>query len=88
VTNLEDIPNVGRATAEDFIAIGIESPEQLAGQDPFELYQQLNRVTGTRQDPCVLDVFMAAVAFMEGGPAQPWWAFTEKRKKLLRERKD
>jgi hypothetical protein len=28
----------------------------------------------------VLDTFMAAVAFAEGGPPLPWWAFTEARK--------
>ena len=38
---------------------------------------------GRLHDPCVLDTFMAAHDFMNGGFAQPWWHFTEQRKKLL-----
>jgi hypothetical protein len=31
----------------------------------------------------VLDVFIAAVRFMDGEPAQPWWAYTAERKAAL-----
>jgi hypothetical protein len=37
-----------------------------------------------RQDPCVLDVFMSIVHFMDGGEALPWWSFTEERKRSYR----
>ena len=50
------------------------------------LYDELCRVTGTRHDPCVLDVFLAAVRFMEGKPAKPWWAYTAERKRELAKR--
>lgn len=86
VRKLEDIPNVGKATAEDLRLIGIDVPAQLVGRAPFDLYLTLNRVSGRRQDPCVLDVFMAAVHYMEGGPVLPWWAFTDERKVLLKEK--
>jgi hypothetical protein len=43
------------------------------------LYQKLNAATGTRNDPCVLDTFMAAVDFMNGAAAAPWWAYTAQR---------
>jgi hypothetical protein len=46
------------------------------------LYQKLNAATGTRHDPCVLDTFMAAVDFMNGAAAAPWWNYTAQRKAL------
>ena len=82
---LEQIPNVGRAVAEDLRLLGITAPEQLAGQDGQELYHRLNQVTGARHDPCMADTFLAAVDFMNGGPPRPWWHFTGKRKKLLKD---
>lgn len=80
---LEQIPNIGKAIAEDLRGIGIQMPEQLRGKDGLKLYHQLNRKTGVRHDPCVADTFMAAVDFMNGGKAKPWWSFTKKRKELL-----
>jgi hypothetical protein len=41
------------------------------------------RITGKRQDPCVLDVFIATVRFIEGAPARPWWHYTAERKATL-----
>ncbi len=37
----------------------------------------------TRHDPCVIDVFIAAVRFMGGEPAKPWWKYTPERKQTL-----
>ena len=80
VVKLTDLPNIGKAMERDFRLLGVERPDQLVGRDPFALYEELCRVTGVRHDPCVLDVFMAAVHFMESGEALPWWAFTKERK--------
>ncbi len=77
---LEQIPNIGPAAAEDLRRLGIEKPHDLCDRDPFEMYQQLCNVTETRHDPCVLDTFMAAVDFMGGAPAAPWWRYTAERK--------
>jgi len=85
--NLEDLPNVGKSIAADLRAVGIRQPSQLKRKDPYALYDRLNRVTGVRHDPCVLDTFIAAVRFVEGGPQQPWWAFTAERKRTLAKRK-
>ncbi|GAB3343145.1 helix-hairpin-helix domain-containing protein [Marilutibacter aestuarii] len=78
---LVDIPNIGPAMAGDLRALGIDAPSELRGKDPTGLYLQLCRLTGLRQDPCVLDTFMAAVAFAENDDARPWWAFTDARKR-------
>jgi hypothetical protein len=80
---LEDLPNIGPSIAADLRLIGVTTPRQLKGRDAFVLYQQLNAATGTRQDPCVLDTFMAAVDFMNGAAAAPWWAYTAQRKALF-----
>jgi hypothetical protein len=86
VSRLEELPNIGKASAADLRLLGIESPQQLTRQDPLKLYQKLCEITQSRHDPCVIDVFMAAIDFMQGGEARPWWAFTERRKLLSRQK--
>jgi len=82
-TKLEQLPNIGRSLADDLRLIGVSLPAELIGRDPYSLYDELCRVTKQRHDPCVLDTFIAAVRFMEGGEAKPWWAFTAERKQRL-----
>jgi hypothetical protein len=78
---LEQLPNIGPSIAADLRRIGVLLPQDLAGRDAFELYQALCRHSGKRQDPCVLDTFLAAVDFMRGAPPRPWWAYTADRKR-------
>ncbi|MCE3002417.1 MAG: helix-hairpin-helix domain-containing protein [Xanthomonadaceae bacterium] len=80
---LEEIPNIGPAMAGDLRLLGIHAPRELAGRDPLALYRALCAATGVRQDPCVLDTFIAAVRFAEGGPALRWWRFTAERKERV-----
>ena len=80
---LEQLPNIGPSLAADLRLIGIHEPRELRGKDAFVLYQKLCAATGQRQDPCVLDTFMAVVDFMRGAPAAPWWAYTAQRKALF-----
>jgi nucleotidyltransferase/DNA polymerase involved in DNA repair len=82
-TSLEDLPNVGKSVAADFRRLGVRTPRDLRGRDPYALYAALNRATGTRHDPCVLDTFIAAVRYVEGAPARPWWKYTQERKRTL-----
>ncbi len=77
---LEQLPNIGPSIAADLRLIGVQHPQALAEADALALYRALEQATGKRQDPCVLDTFMAACDFMRGGPARPWWAFTAERK--------
>ena len=83
VSRLDALPNIGKAMASDLQLIGINHPQELIGMDPFKMYEELCIKTGKRHDPCVIDVFMSVVHFMEGGKPLPWWAFTEKRKKHM-----
>lgn len=77
---LEQLPNIGPSIASDLRSLGVSHPRELAAKDAFVLYQQLCAKTGRRQDPCVLDTFMAATDFMRGADAKPWWTYTAQRK--------
>ena len=83
IVRLEDIPNVGVSIAGDLRQLGIRSPDDLSGRDPYVMYEDLCRITGKRHDPCLLDTFIAAIRFMEGETARPWWKFTPERKRTL-----
>ncbi|HKW63687.1 MAG TPA: helix-hairpin-helix domain-containing protein [Candidatus Acidoferrum sp.] len=81
---LGELISIGPAMLRDFEMLGIRSVGQLARQEPRKMYERLNRKIGRRQDPCVLDVFSAAVAQARNPrlPAEQcqWWYWSKKRK--------
>jgi hypothetical protein len=77
---LQGIPNVGPAMATDLLRLGVADVQDLATREPDALYAALGALDGRRPDPCVWDVFAAAVAYARGEPARPWWYFTAVRK--------
>jgi hypothetical protein len=79
---LEQLPNIGPALASELRRLGIHHPAELRARDPFQLYQALCQATGKRQDPCVLDTFMAVTDFMCGARPAPWWHYTALRKQV------
>jgi predicted RecB family nuclease len=81
---LGDLISIGPAMLKDFEMLGIRSVEELARRDPQRMYEKMERLTGQRQDPCVLDTFCAAVAQAKN-PRLPvekcqWWWWSKKRK--------
>ncbi|QUN07112.1 helix-hairpin-helix domain-containing protein [Shewanella yunxiaonensis] len=84
VHQLTDLPNIGKAMAKDLEQLGISAPKQLCGRDPYELYLALCDLTGQRQDPCVLDVFISITRFADGEPPKAWWHYTAERKTRYR----
>ncbi|MBA3057100.1 MAG: helix-hairpin-helix domain-containing protein [Gammaproteobacteria bacterium] len=80
---LTDLPNIGPACAHDLKLLGIHEPSQLVGQSPFDMYEKLCKKTGSRHDPCVIDVFMSVTRFMAGEEPRPWWNYTQERKLTL-----
>jgi len=83
ITDLQQIPNVGPAIAANLRLIGVSTAHDLLGKDPYKMYDDLCHATGVRHDPCVIDVFIAAVRFMAGEPSKPWWKYTSERKRTL-----
>lgn len=79
---LRDLKNVGKATLTDLTILEIDSVEELASQDATFLFQELERRTNHRQDPCVWDVFAAIIHEAATGKASNWWEWTAKRKVL------
>ena len=77
---LEAVPNIGKAIAKDLKAIGIQIPRDLKGQDPYRLYVKACETHQVCHDPCLLDVFISGVRFMENKGAKPWWCYTKERK--------
>ena len=81
---LRDISGVGGAVLRDFEVLGVASVDELARQDPEELYERLCRVTGRTHDICMLDVFRCAVA-QARDPELPrelrqWWWWSRQRR--------
>ena len=74
---LQSIPGIGPSLARDLCALGVRRIADLARRDPERLYQRLNRLSGSRQDPCVLYAFRCAVYFARTARPRPdllkWW---------------
>jgi hypothetical protein len=81
---LEDLISIGPAMLRDFELLGIRSVGELARQSPEQMYEKMERATGQRQDPCVLDTFCAAVAQARNprlaAEKVQWWWWSRKRK--------
>lgn len=81
---LRDLAGIGKASLADFELLGIRNVDQLKKQDGRRLYQRLCDMTGTRQDPCVEDTLVCAVAQARDPnlPAEQrqWWYWSRVRK--------
>lgn len=80
--HLQELTNVGKATLKDLEVLEIDSIEKLALQDPTFLFQELERRTQKRHDPCMWDVFAAIIHEARTGTPTKWWEWTPKRKEL------
>lgn len=79
--DLQRIPGVGRAIAQDLWDLGVQSVEQLEGVDPERLYTRLCQLRGAHIDRCMLYTLRCAVYFATPGPHDPellkWWAWKD-----------
>lgn len=86
---LGDLISIGPAMLRNFELLGIRSVAELARQNPQRMYKKMERATGQRQDPCVLDTFSAAVAQAKNprlaAEKCPWWWWSRSRKKRSKE---
>lgn len=79
--SLAMLRNVGPAAIADFKLLGIATIDQLVTENADELYLRLCTHTRVRHDPCVHDVFSAAIHQAKTGEALNWWAFSSERKR-------
>lgn len=74
---LQQIPSIGKSLSMDLWRLGIKKISDLKDRNPMTLYEDLNKLTGTRQDPCVLYTFRCAVYFASTKNPQKeklqWW---------------
>lgn len=79
---LEQIPGVGKAIAQDMRNIGINSVAQLKGQDSEKLYQKLCDFKASPVDRCMLYVLRCAVYYASNTEHDPellkWWNWKDK----------
>ncbi|MBK8191319.1 MAG: Mitomycin resistance protein mcrB [Vampirovibrionales bacterium] len=81
-SGLGSLANIGPAALRDFSVLGIETIAALAACDADDLYRRLASLTGARHDPCVRDVFRAAIHEAQTGEKTHWSQWTAERKAL------
>lgn len=79
-SELTQIPNIGPAVARTLERIGISAPDDLRGRDGEQLFAELCARDGQAHDPCLLDTFVAATAYVNDGVDRPWWEYSRERK--------
>jgi hypothetical protein len=81
---LKDLRGIGKRMLEDFELLGITSVRQLKAENAQTLYDRMCGITGSRQDPCVLDTYRCAIE-QARNPNLPeeqkdWWYWSRVRK--------
>ena len=80
---LQTIPGVGPATADDLRLIGIRRVKNLQGKNPEKLYAKLCQRTGRQNDRCVLYVFRSVVYYASRKKYDPeklkWWNWKDRQ---------
>jgi len=84
---LKDLRGIGVKMLGDFEKLGIRSINDLKSRDPQKLYDRMCKLTGTRQDPCVLDTYRCAIE-QARHPDLPiektnWWYWSRVRKQSI-----
>jgi len=80
---LETIPGVGPSLGQCLRELGYNRAEDLAGEDPEEMYKVLCELRATKLDRCVLYVFRCATYFADNSTHDPdllkWWKWKDER---------
>ncbi len=85
MSELLQIPGVGKSIAEDLNNIGIFKINELKSRDPDQLYDLSNQYAGCVQDRCLLYVFKTAVYYSKTKPENrdpellKWWNWKDKK---------
>ena len=60
----QTLPSIGKAGSLDLWNMGFRSITELEGQNPRELYERLNKITGMKHDICMLYTFRCIVYYV------------------------
>jgi recombinational DNA repair protein RecR len=81
LSELRQIPGVGKKIAEDLWTLGIRSVHDLKDNDPEALYRKLS-AKGSQVDRCMLYVFRCAVYYASMKSHDPellkWWNWKDR----------
>ena len=77
IKELRMLPGIGPSIARDLLTLNIRRPADLVGKDPERLYARFNRLSGRKNDPCLLYTFRCAVYAASVRKPAPrllkWW---------------
>ncbi len=73
----QSIPGVGKSLNKDFLDLGYKEINELKGENPETMYQNLMNLRSAHIDRCVLYVFRCAVYYASNSIHEPellkWW---------------
>lgn len=82
MSDLRQIPGVGKNIEQDLINIGYDSIASLIGQSPEDIYLKDCLYKGFQEDKCQLYVLRLAVYYAENEARTPeklkWWYWKDK----------
>lgn len=83
MTELRQIPGVGKETEKDLIALGYSTMASLKDADPEEMYRRECAMKGVTVDRCQLYVYRCAVYYCSTEHPEPekckWWYWKDKK---------
>ncbi len=66
IKTFQQLPNVGPAIEKCFVVLGLASPFELIGQDPYKLYDSLCAIENKRYDPVLLTSLFPRLSIWKG----------------------
>ncbi|MGE4353896.1 MAG: helix-hairpin-helix domain-containing protein [Oscillospiraceae bacterium] len=85
MSDLRQIPGIGKSIEQDLLNIGYDSIASLVGQSPEDMYLKDSLYKGCQEDKCLLYVFRLAVYYAENETCAPeklkWWYWKDKEYK-------
>ena len=83
LTDLEQIPGIGKSIAQDLRDIGIGSVDELKGKKADQLYKKVCDFKASPVDRCMLYVLRCAVYYASNTDHNPkllkWWNWKDKK---------
>ena len=82
----QKIPGVGKKMSLDFVELGYRTVDDLVGESPETMYQNIMALRGMHVDRCVLYVYRCAVYFASNSSHDPellkWWNWKDNKSEI------